>query len=501
MSTETFDYRRLWWLFFAAAGLIYALLGEALYIPDTYEHVILAECFLDGDSPRIDCSEIVKTFRPPLPSIFTLILSPFAHPLYGIVLLSWIATSSLSALFWRFSPSSLSTAQRLSVSLALLSAPLFHVYAQLADARIIVLPFIMLFGLSAWRASEQGPSIPKREALIMGAVVALATLTRPESILLLPLGLAWLLLRNRLAVVWMLPTALTPLVIWWGCLSLSAEQIVFAPRHWESLLLQSTEFMPLRWSKQIFGMGLWSPSLREVSMGLTPTASIPIFSLSEWWAWISSSALSCFSIWVWLGFGLAIVLGLRDTEGRRIILLGGICAFPNLLAAALPQARDPLFQISNLFPLWLVVIIGLGLSIGKVACQSKKLWGLIIILFLGALWRGSEAPPIKNGIEFSDIGRNAINWLSQNTEEGSRVISSFETAPISFLAERKWEQWPSRWGQNRLLKSDGHYLLVSSEDNFWSGSRYGEADLPTPAAYFAIHEMWIMIFYVPEETN
>ena len=267
MSTETFDYRRLWWLFFAAAGLIYALLGEPLYIPDTYEHVILAECFLDGDSPRIDCSEIVKTFRPPLPSIFTLILSPFAHPLYGIVLLSWLASASLSALFWRFSPSSLSTTQRLSVSLALLSAPLFHVYAQLADARIIVLPFIIVFGLFAWRSSEMGPNTPKREALIMGAMVALATLTRPESILLLPLGMAWLMLRSRSAVFWMLPTALAPLVIWWGFLSFSAHQVVFAPRHWESLLLQSSEFMPLRWSKQIFGMGLWSPSLERCLWG------------------------------------------------------------------------------------------------------------------------------------------------------------------------------------------------------------------------------------------
>ena len=485
---------RWWWLVAAVTGLVYAILSSAVYIPDSYEHVILAECMGQGVSGRIDCSDIVLTFRPPLPALLLIAISPFAHPLYGIALISWLSATAVPALFWRLAPPSISLTQRLSVVGILLASPLFHVFAQLADARMVVLPFMTLLGLSLWRMSE-GIEV-KHSARCAAIAVVLASLTRPEAVLLLPLAALWLGWQQRESLKGFLLWSLPPMVVWWSILSASAGRLVFAPRHWEGTLLAAWDFMPLRWSKQLYGMGLWSPPARQAALSLSPASSVPELSISAWLDWLYSGLDSLFAIWLWPLLLLIIVVGLWRTEHRRVALLGVLCAAPNLVGALLPQARDPLFQISNLFPLWLILLIGLGLAIGQLLkrMESPISRMSLVLIAVGLSWWGGTVPDLKNGLEVQSVGQEATAWLRQNTTADQRIVSSFESAPVVFLAERQWEQWPSIWDEQRLFESPAPILMISSEDGFWAGNTRFREPLPPPAAYFGIHGQWILIY-------
>lgn len=484
---------RWWWVVLGISGVLFGLLGSPIYIPDSYEHVILAECMADGSSPRIDCANIAHAFRPPLPAVLLIATSFVAHPLYGIVLLSWLAVTTMPALLWRFAPPSLPKAQRVSMTVGLMTAPIFHTFSQLADARIIVLPLVLIFGLCLWQMFES----PKKSgvvSVVAGLMVVLTTLTRPESILLLPLGAIWVWCYARGEIKRYALVALVPLVCWWGVLSKLAGRLVFAPRHWESTLLAAWEFMPLRWAKQHYGMGLWNPPARQSSLALSPASAIPDISLQDWFDWLVQGLSNCFSWWVLGVLFIVVVLGLKRRGTRPLLAILLICATPNLVGALLPQARDPMFQISNLFPLWLMVVLLMGWSIGRASLIFTTFRPVPLILMLAVFWFGSKAPAIKNGVEFTAAGHQTSQWLRNNTTQEQVVIASFESAPMVFLADRRWEQWPSRWDQNRLFADDDPILVVSSEDGFWTGNTYMGQTLPSPSAYFAIHNQWVVVF-------
>ena len=483
-----------WWLVAAMAGVGYALLGSAIYIPDSYEHVILAECIGQGVSPRIDCADIVYAFRPPLPALLLILLSPVAHPLYGIVLMSWLAATLVPALIWRFAPPSVSLSQRMAMVGVVMVSPIFHVFAQLADARMVVLPIVTLFGLSLWRISE---GVGTQRAVRLAAVmVVLASLTRPESVLLLPLGAGWVFWQARPQLKSYLLWSLSPMAIWWSVLSVSAGRLTFAPRHWEGTLLASWDFMPLRWAKQLYGMGLWSPPARQSALQLPSASGMPDISLLAWLDWLYSGMSSLFAFWLWPVLVGVFLMGALVRSSRPLFLVGLSCALPNLVGAILPQARDPLFQISNLFPFWLVLLLGLGVFVGKWVgrLESKAMRIGSVLVALGISWYGGMVPELKNGLEVQSVGREATQWLRQNTNADRRVVSSFESAPVVFLAERRWEQWPSIWEEGRLLDSPAPILLLSSEDGFWAGKSIQGRTLPEPSAYFAIHNQWIVLY-------
>ena len=493
-STSTQHVKQWWWLIAGLAGLVYALLGSAIYIPDSYEHVILAECIGEGTSSRIDCANIVYTFRPPLPALLLILLSPFAHPLYGIVLISWGAAVSIPVLIWRFAPASLPLEHRLAMVGVVVVSPLFHVFGQLADARMLVLPFVMLFGLSLWRMSE-GITV-SQSARCAALAVVFSSLTRPESVLLLPLGALWVGWQHREELKRYLLWSLPPMVGWWSVLSVSAGRLVFAPRHWEGTLLATWDFMPLRWAKQLYGMGLWSPPARQSAMSLSPVSTVPDLSIGLWVEWLYSGLNSLFSMWLWGVMLLIFLVGTVHQAYRRMVVIGLMCAAPNLIGALLPQARDPLFQISNLFPLFLMLLLGLAMAIGQWVSRlkSSSLRFTGVILGLALSWFGAIVPELNQGLEIQAVGREATQWLSQNTPPNQRVISSFESAPVVFFAERRWEQWPNIWDEARLFDERAPILLLSSEDGFWTGSPFNSQPLPEPSAYFGIHDQWIVLY-------
>ena len=73
-------------------ALVLAWIGNPVFIPDSYEQIILAECWANGSSTRIDCDAIFPWFRPPLPSLMTALGLRWFDGFSAILLLSWGAS-------------------------------------------------------------------------------------------------------------------------------------------------------------------------------------------------------------------------------------------------------------------------------------------------------------------------------------------------------------------------------------------------------------------------
>ena len=43
------------------------------------------------------------------------------------------------------------------------------------------------------------------------------------------------------------------------------------------------------------------------------------------------------------------------------------------------------------------------------------------------------------------------HWLRNHTPDNSLILSSFETAPIVWLADREWQEWASPWEANQRI--------------------------------------------------
>ena len=84
--------------------------------------------------------------------------------------------------------------------------------------------------------------------------------------------------------------------------------------------------------------------------------------------------------------------------------------------------------------------------------------------------------------------------LLQETPSNSKVISSYENAPIVWLAERNWEQWPTKWEKRETAT----HILVSNLDAFWTGSsEFNHATLTLEVA-FQHHTDWLYLYTIEE---
>ena len=128
-----------------------------------------------------------------------------------------------------------------------------------------------------------------------------------------------------------------------------------------------------------------------------------------------------------------------------------------------PQARDLAFPTANFLLAKVVLWIGIGTAVG-VFVQGFP-WKAIIGVAAALPIVFSEVPPPKT-LETSATGKQMITWLEKNTSTNATIVSSYETAPLVWLAERNWQQWPTKWEERGLIT----HVLVSNLDNFWTAS-------------------------------
>ena len=99
---------------------------------------------------------------------------------------------------------------------------------------------------------------------------------------------------------------------------------------------------------------------------------------------------------------------------------------------------------------------------------------------------------IERGLEHTKEGLSAITWIQEHSTQGSVWISSYENAPIIWLAKRDWKQWEDPWHPFKKA----HYRITTNLDVFDMGQELCsnqklEAFFEAPPK---VHSNWIAIY-------
>ena len=458
-----------------------SLLCNPSYTTDSYEYAIVASCWTDSNFVIMDCSQINYWFRQPFPSLLVWLSQPLLHPFTGIAFWAWLASTVLLWLVWYIGCKCWNKNLGMWLWLAFGSSPIFITYNTFADARIIALPLLL------WTAFTLMKRHPSNLLVFSGAITCLcAFLTRLEVLLLFPIFLYLQILLKK--GNWKSTALLfvTTIAIWLFAIWQQAGILSISPRYWEGYLLQSAEEIPLRWSLDLFGMGIWSPPMREIAMK-SPIISMQLESIDigEWSSWIQISIVDLFPLWSWFLCLICFVWNAKTRNISSSFWILFLFSMPSLAITILPQARDSLFPQANTFPIWIYTLIGFVCALHQIAHRFfQKYTPLCMFLCIALLHISSKNVFIDAGISFLPLAQKTSDWIHQHTPTNSIILSSYETAPIVFRSERNWQQWPSpmEW-KERLKTSKPMYALVSQKDPH---SHYPLAfvEWKEPTAYF-----------------
>ena len=509
MTANTFHIALLMSIF----ALVLAGLGNPIFIPDSYEQIIVAECWNSGTSARLNCENIFPWFRPPLPSLLLSLGLTWIDGFSLMVLLSWMATvCTVGILSHRISElhsdEMKSNLLPYCVIVTVSMAGLVFDLGLLADSKIIALPFV--FGaLSLLLSSKLGPLY----SFGIGFLLGLAFLTRFENLLLVATGtgmILWFSKRKLISSVFYCLGWL-PFVGGWGwLLQQETGRLTLSPRYWEQWILPLLDEMPLRWVQDVYGMGIWNPPLRTLALQsdlvATQQSLLDSFSWREWTHWLDMNMLSLFDPAVVILFMFSLLLWFRDPIMRKWIIVFTWVSMPSLAVTILPQGREAIFPVAYAFPMWISIWTWLGLCTGIIIIRSTERLkqGVLFSGLLGLTLLPSSIERPDN-IELSTAGLTVQHWLRSYTPSNSIVLSSFETAPIVWLAEREWQEWPSPWEANRripnLQNTDRSvYGVVWSYDHHAWYSLSFEEKYYEPEAYFHNGQHSYLIFDLSAET-
>lgn len=493
-------------------ALLLAWFGNPIFIPDSYEQIIVAECWSSGSSLRIDCDNIFPWFRPPLPSLMTTVWLEWIDGFSALLLLSWASTvMTLGILIQRIRILHIDEGQTgilfaMVIGVTGLAGLLFDL-GLLADSKIIALPFV--FGALSLLIA---PQITRLKAVSIGALLGLAFLTRFENLLLVATGSLMILWysRNRILNLILYCVGWIPFVGGW-CWLLYQEtgRITLSPRYWEPWILPLIDEMPLRWVQELYGMGVWNPPLRELALEsqLSPTKHtlLSSFSWTDWMHWLDMNTLSLFAPSVVLVFIFSLILWYKDHSMRKWIIGFTWISMPSIALTLLPQGRESIFPVAYVLPMWISVWTWIGLSTGLIILRLEGLWTKCL-LFFGVLGLTQLPNSINrpSNLELSRTGLTVQYWLRSYTPSNSIVLSSFETAPIVWLSDREWQEWPSPWEANQRIPRLQEYnrpvygVVWAFDHHAWYSLSF-EEKYYEPEAYFHTQQHAYIIFNLSGE--
>lgn len=477
--------------------LIFAIVTDPIIIPDSYEQAIVADCWYFGTSPKIDCTQITPLFRPPLPSLLLLPLMTWVGSITALSMVSFLATVAVLAIIvyhadrlfhfqldWRIG---------LWVGFVLLLAGFGTRLPILLDSKWIALPWLFAGG---------GILMSKRLSMVQTASIALffglAFLCRLENILIIVLGaglIPWKAQRKWWSTLCYLSISAIFVGGWMVLLWETHQTWTLSPRFWESSLVLLLDEMPLRWLQDLYGMGIWDPPFRKMAMehsiqmeSTTAPSLLGQFSMVEWGRWFAIHILGQFHPLHWLGILLSLPV-LRHAQWRHIFATLVLLSAPSIAVTLLPQGRESTFPIVYILPMWVSIWLWTGLISGHFLdhFMSRSASLSIAVTILGLCWI-SPSITTPQMIEKSNPGLATQHWLNTQTAENALVISTFETAPIVWLANREWQEWPSPWSMqhriDRLQETDRPiYAIVWNNDlHAWYSLSFTERYHP-PIAY------------------
>jgi len=200
-------------------------------------------------------------------------------------------------------------------------------------------------------------------------------------------------------------------------------------------------------------------------------------------------------VWV-LGLGsIALCIGLRYKHSRTITFASILMMAPSIIANVLPQARDPFFPSSNLFPVLFVLgtaplfMLAAFFQKGIRQHQTPAIIGLLVVsIGSGQLIQHqsiSTLPTITEWNAFQDM-----QTVLDSIPSDESVISTFETAAVLFQSNHKWEQWPSPFEER-----EAEWILVSSlDDQVWTGSIPPSLEPASLWYWTSTEDQWMLLF-------
>jgi hypothetical protein len=481
-------------LFFLATVcvLIVRLRHPLYFIPDSYEIATIADCLWSGGSLWVDCEEVATHFRPIAPSILIGFLLPFFQ---SITALTILCTLSITLFFYALGQLLKSHLPIQLVALVLIGAslaPTINNLLGLVDARILIL------GPTFWLYHRlQNGQLASRYCFFMGFVAALISLSRPEQLLLLFLILPWLRSASLRAKALLILGMMIPMLAWVGFLSFQSQQLMFMPRHWEGWLLEQEGEIPRRWLQQLYGMGVWSPPLREFAMTHPPptetTMGPSIVQAIFWIRTVITDAFSPLYLSV-IALGLGIGLSIKKARSTFLILLS--ISVPSLAAAVYPQAQDGLFSQANLIPFILSIVIS-ALVGAAIFIHQKQLsvWrsNALLSAFLFVLFASDYTDIRLPQIEKSDAGKSFIAHYQQ--EEKHTFLASFETAQLLYHSKQRWQQLPSPFER----RDDADFLIYSHLDTqLWLPTPQIRGKKATLVKHIEGDASWVLVYQLSD---
>ena len=114
----------------------------------------------------------------------------------------------------------------------------------------------------------------------------------------------------------------------------------------------------------------------------------------------------------------------------------------NFLSILIPQAQNPIFIESNMMIAKICIVVALTYCCSMVFPKIAFVLPIGILLF-------EPSSNMKDGLEYTTVGRSATAWIKENTPVHTTFTSTFENAPIIWLAERNWQQWKDPWSPEK----------------------------------------------------
>ena len=222
-------------------------------------------------------------------------------------------------------------------------------------------------------------------------------------------------------------------------------------------MLASWEIMPKRLMMQLGGMGIYNTPMREVWMDSPPLPTSTSLEFSSYLEWMKQLFMRNWVLW---SSGAASLVYLLYHRVRLGWLLMGIISI-NCIAALIPQARDPAFAESNFLLGQLALICAFS-----ICCTHLFRRHILLPCFLPILIAFTNPTHnIERGLEHTQEGLSAISWIQKNSTQQTVWVSSYENAPIIWLAKRDWKQWEDPWHPIQ----EPHYRITSNLDVFDMG--------------------------------
>ena len=434
--------------------------------PDAIELAVAGACIWQAPFDSAACAGLEPWFWPPL---FPLLAGPAVLAGVDPALAATVVAAACMALVvvpacWLAGKLGGPTASLLCGAV-LLATPVIRAHARMGEARPLFL-LLLFSGMAAGLAAMH--SERRRDLVVAGGLLGLAALARPEALLTggVLVGGALVLTRGR---TWpALAAWLTPLLPYWGALSLAAGRPTLTSRGWQKAAYGWLEVLPEEWVRLDLAAGAWGSPLRRALSTSELAGAVPAtLDVGAATGWLTLVARESLPWWLVL---LALVGGL--TAARRPLVAGALllAAAPALVVLLIPQAQDVVLPANNALPV--VVVAGILAATGAAWLLARlearvprlrelsAIAGLAAIGLMGAL---STAPVLETGHD-PTTQQAAAAWLAAELPPTEPVACSLATAPLVLASDRPRRHLPAPWSVSTWGAGKPAHLVLSHLD-------------------------------------